>query len=54
MLNKLLLPREALKYLTPMNEVANDFVSRLTIIRDANDRIENMEMELFGWAMECM
>ena len=52
-LNKLLLPREVLKYLTPMNEVASDFVSRLSRIRAASDRIENIEMELFRWAMEC-
>ncbi len=49
----MLFPREVLNYLTPMSEVASDFVSRLTSVRGAEGRIENIEMELFRWAMEC-
>ena len=52
-LNKMLLPREVLNYLKPMNEVASDFVTRLTSVRGADGRIEKIEMELFRWAMEC-
>ena len=50
---KMLMPKEVLNYLEPMNEVASDFVNRLHRIRGADGRIKNIENEVFMWAMEC-
>ena len=50
---KMLLPKEVLNYLEPMEEVATDFVSRLHNVRCSDGRIKNIEMEIFMWALEC-
>ncbi|KAI0213553.1 Cytochrome P450 10 [Lamellibrachia satsuma] len=51
---KMLMPKEVLNYLEPMNEVASDFVNHLHRIRGADGRITNIENEVFMWAMESI
>ena len=49
---KLLRPKEVHEYIAPMNVVSNDFMTRLTKIRNSDATIPNMDHEIFKWAME--
>ena len=50
---KLLRPKEVHEYIAPMNDVSNDFMTRLRKIRQQDGTVPNLEHELFKWAMEC-
>ena len=52
--SKHLLKQEAVAvFCQPINTVADDFVQRLQQIRDSQGEVQDLELELFKWAMEC-
>ncbi|XP_013406758.1 cytochrome P450 10 [Lingula anatina] len=52
---KLLVPKEVQQYIPSMNTVTDDFVQRLQQIRNhENGEVENMEHEMFKWALESI
>ena len=47
------MPKEIVSYVAPMDEVGDDFMSRLYRARDVNGHVPILEHEIFKWAMEC-
>lgn len=36
-----------------VGEVADDFIQRLSALRDSTGQVPDLDKELFKWAMEC-
>lgn len=50
----MLQPTTAKKYITPLNDITNDFMERLHEMRDANNELpDDFLHELYKWALEC-
>lgn len=50
----MLQPSTARKYITPLNEIATDFMERVHTIRDENNELpDDFLHELYKWALEC-
>ena len=49
----MLRPKEVQAYIPGMDEVAEDFINRLAAVQNQDGRIDQLETEMFKWAMEC-
>lgn len=50
----MLQPSTAKKYVTPLNDITNDFMERVNEMRDANNELpDDFLHELYKWALEC-
>ena len=50
---KMLKLNEVASFAPEMAQVADDFVTRLDAVRDAESEVPHLDKELFKWAMEC-
>jgi hypothetical protein len=48
-------PKSALQYLDEMQQVADDFIGRIRLIRNktSNEMPEDFQNEFYRWALEC-
>ncbi|RUS78676.1 hypothetical protein EGW08_013564 [Elysia chlorotica] len=51
---KMLKLSEVASFAGEMGQVADDFVSRLETVRDGDSEVQNLDKELFKWAMESI
>ncbi|KAK6179576.1 hypothetical protein SNE40_011903 [Patella caerulea] len=53
-IQKMLKLSEVQDYCQPMDVVANDFIKHLGVSRDANGEVQQLDKQLFKWAMESI
>ena len=49
----LMKPRAVQAYMSPMQDVARDFISLLRVKKDSKNEIEGFLENLYKWALEC-
>lgn len=50
----MLQPSTAKKYVSPLNDITNDFMERIDEMKDANNELpDDFLHELYKWALEC-